>query len=122
MTKAAALHQFFSRFMPAYASDSVPENAVLPYLTYTPVFSAFEEGEVNLTVNCWFYTESEEVPNAKVEEISKAIGRGGVTLRCDDGFIWLKRGSPFAQRIEEQTDKNLKRRYINIDAEFFTTN
>lgn len=55
MTKAAALYQFFSGFdMPAYASTAVPEDAVLPYLTYDLITSAWEGGEVGLTVNLWF--------------------------------------------------------------------
>ena len=45
MTKAAALHQFFSSFgMMAYTSTSVPEDAVFPYLTYELITSAWECG------------------------------------------------------------------------------
>lgn len=122
MTKGEALHKFFSRFeMPAYPLNAVPKDVVLPYLTYTPVTAAFEEGEVSITVDCWFYTDSQVIPNAKAQEISARIGRGGTTIRCEDGFVWLKRGSPFCQNVEEPNDKNIKRRHINVDAEFFTT-
>ena len=123
MTKAAALYQFFSGFgMPAYAASSVPDDVIFPYLTYELTTSAWDGGEVGLTVNLWFYTTSEAVPNTKAQELSDAIGYGGVTLPCDGGFIWLKRGSPWCQSLQDDTDKNIKRRYINITAEYMTLN
>lgn len=123
MTKAAALYQFFSSFgMPAYTSTSVPDDVTFPYLTYELITSAFEAGEVGLTVNLWFYTTSEAIPNAKAEELSEAIGMGGKILRCDGGGIWLKRGSPWCQSLSDETSPTIKRRYINITAEYLTEN
>lgn len=123
MTKTAALYQFFSGFgMPVYATTSVPDDVTFPYLTYDLITSAWEGGEVGLTVNLWFYTESEAIPNAKAEELSKAIGLGGVTIPCDGGYIWLKRGSPWCQSLSDETSPTIKRRYINISAEFLTLN
>ena len=122
MTKGAALQAFFSRFMDAYAASAVPEDVTFPYLTYELITSALDGGEVGLTVNLWFYTTSEAVPNAKAQELSDAIGYGGVTLPCDGGFIWLKRGSPWCQNLQDDTDPNIKRRYINVTAEYLTLN
>lgn len=123
MTKAAALYQFFSGFgMPAYAASSVPEDVNFPYLTYELSTSAWNGGEVGLTVNLWFYTESEAIPNAKAQELSEDIGYGGVTIPCDGGLIWLKRGSPWCQSLKDDTDQNIKRRYINVTAEYLTLN
>lgn len=120
-TKAAALHEFFSSFgLPAYPVSSVPEDTVFPWLTYELVTSSWEQGEVALVLNLWYYTESEATPNAKAEEISKAIGMGGALLTCDDGAIWLKRGSPWCQSLQDATDPMIKRRYINITAEYLT--
>lgn len=123
MTKAAALHQFFSSFgMTAYTATSVPEDAVFPYLTYELITSTWEAGEVSLTVNLWFYTESEKIPNTKADEISRAIGLGGKILPCDGGYIWLKRGSPWCQSLSDETSPTIKRRYINVTAEYLTEN
>lgn len=120
-TKAAALHEFFSSFgLPAYPVSSVPEDTVFPWFTYELVTSSWEQGEVALVLNLWYYTESEATPNAKAEEISKAIGMGGALLPCDDGVIWLKRGSPWCQSLQDATDPMIKRRYINITAEYLT--
>lgn len=121
MTKGKALHGFFSNFgMSAYAASAVPDDVVLPYLTYELVTSAWEEGEVSITVNLWFHTESEAEPNAKVSEMSAAIGMGGVLLGCDGGAIWLKRGSPWCQSLSDAASKDIKRRYLNITAEYLT--
>ena len=122
MTKGAALQSFFDSIMTAYASSAVPEDATLPYLTYELITSAWNGGEVGLTVNMWFRTTSEKEPNAAVDKLSKAIGLGGVFLHCDDGVIWLKRGSPWAQSLTDETDKTIKRRYINVTAEYLTFN
>ena len=122
MTQGAALQAFFSQFMDAYAASSVPDNATLPYLTYELITSAWNGGEVGLTVNMWFRTTSEKEPNAAVDKLSKAIGLGGVQIPCDDGVIWLKRGSPWAQSLTDATDKTIKRRYINVTAEYLTLN
>lgn len=122
MTKGAALQAFFAHFMDAYAASSVPDDVIFPYLTYELTTSAWDGGEVGLTVNLWFYTTSEAVPNAKAQELSDAIGYGGVTIPCDGGFIWLKRGSPWCQNLQDDTDPNIKRRYINVTAEYMTLN
>ena len=122
MTKGAALQSFFESIMTSYAASSVPENATLPYLTYELITSAWDGGEVGLTVNMWFRTTSEKEPNAAVDKLSKAIGLGGVFLHCDDGVIWLKRGSPWSQSLTDATDKTIKRRYINVTAEYLTLN
>ena len=122
MTKAAALQAWFEQFLPAYTTANVPEDVVFPYLTYELVTDAWngDEGTAALTVNLWFYTESEKVPNAKAQALSAALGIDGVRLRCDEGFIWLQRGSPFCQSIRDDTDSKINRRYINITAKYFT--
>lgn len=123
MTKGTAMHNFFSSFgIPAYASTSVPEEAELPYLTYTPVFDSFSGAPTSITVDLWYRTESEAVPSAKAQEIAEAIGIGGKVLACEDGYIWLYRGTPWCQSLTDAEDPTVKRRYINVTAEFLTTN
>lgn len=122
MTKEAALQAFFEQFLPSYAASAVPEDVIFPYLTYELITSAWEEGEVGLTVNLWYYTTSEATPNAKVREISSSIGMSGTLVPCDDGAIWFKRGSPWAQSLTDSTDTRIKRRYLNVTAEYLTPN
>lgn len=126
MTKDKALYAFFSGFgIPAYPDTAVlnengEPDVVLPYLTYTPIFDAWGGEPVSLTVDLWYRTEREDIPNAKAEEISKAIGLGGKVLPCDGGAIWLKRGSPWCQSLSDEADRAIKRRYLNVTAEYFT--
>lgn len=128
MTKDKALYAFFSGFgIPAYPANAVlnengEPDVILPYLTYTPVFDAWGGEPVSLTVNLWYRTESEAIPNAKAQELSQAIGRGGVVLACDGGYIRLLRGSPWCQSLTDETSPNIKRRYINITARYYTEN
>ena len=120
MTKGAALQSFFNSIMPAYAETSVPDDAVFPYLTYQLSLNAWDRGETALAINMWFYTTSEAIPNAKAQELSDVIGYGGITIPCDGGFIWLKRGSPWCQSMRDESDPMIKRRYINVFSEFFS--
>lgn len=122
MTPEAAIYSFLNSFsIPAYASSSVPDQAAFPYITYDLVVGGWMQSEVNMPVNIWYRTESEAVPNAKVREMSEAIGLGGVTIPCDGGMLWLKKGSPWAQAMTvEGEDEKVKRRYVNVNIEFLT--
>lgn len=123
MTKEAALHNFFNRFgIPGYTTSSVPDDSVFPWLTYELVTGSIENGENSLTVNLWYYGESEAVPNAKVREIADEIGYSGKVLTVDGGFIWIKRGTPWCQNLRDETNANIKRRYLNITVEYLTLN
>lgn len=130
MTKSAAIFQFWGRFLPAYEENSVPsgkdengEEVKFPYITYQVVTDSFDN-EVQLTASLWYRDEEESKSwkdiNAKTEEISKAIGMGGIMLDCDGGKIWIKRGTPFAQNMGDESDNLIKRKYLNIAAEFLT--
>ena len=121
MTKNKALYSWFNEGeIPFYRASSVLNDVVMPYGTYEYIESAFDAGEVGLTVNLWFRTESEAIPDEKAQELSERIGYGGVTIPCDEGYIWLKRGSPFCQSLTYENDPAIKRRYINITAEYLT--
>lgn len=120
MTQEAALQAFFGSFgVPAYSASAVPHDVIFPYLTYTPVTGLFGE-EAAITVDLWFYTTEETAPNAMARELSARLGLGGVVLPCDGGAIWLTRGLPFSQSLRDDTDPCIKRRYINISAQFLT--
>lgn len=134
MTKDEALYQFFNSFgLRGYPSTAVPtyeelvEDGVIqdgesqfPYLTYTPVFDSWGN-PVSLTVNLWYRTTSEAEPSAKAQELADALG-GGKYIPCDGGAILLHRGSPWCQSLTDNTDPRIKRRYINITAEYLTLN
>ena len=120
MTKAAAIYQFWSGFgLTAYEENTVPTDATFPYITYQLVTDSFDR-EIPLTASLWYRSESWAAINAKTEEISQTISRGGKIIPCDGGAIWLKRGQPFAQNMGDESDNLTKRKYLNITAEFMT--
>lgn len=121
MTKAAAIYNFWNTFLTAYEENSVPTDATFPYITYQLVTDSFDT-DVQMTASIWYRSSSWIEANAKAEEISNYIGRGGVFLNCDGGKIWIKRGTPFAQNMGDESDNLIKRKYLNITAEFFTAN
>ena len=122
MTKAAAIYQFWSGFgLTAYEENTVPTDAAFPYITYQLVTDSFDR-EVATTASLWYRGESWTAINAKTEEISRYIGGGGRLIDCDGGFIWLKRGSPFAQNMGDESDDLIKRKYINVTVEYMTAN
>ena len=120
MTKAAAIYQFWSSFgLTAYEENTVPTDADFPYITYQLVTDSFDR-EIPLTASLWYRSESWTSINAKTEEISQKISRGGKIIACDGGASWLKRGQPFAQSMGDESDDLIKRKYLNITAEFMT--
>lgn len=119
MTPEAAFQTLMEGFgMPAYAATSVPDDATYPYLTYSLTTGYWMGGDTNVTVNVWDRTTSEAVMNAYVREIGKTIGVGGVTVRCDGGMLFVKRGSPWAQPVQVADDPTVKQRYMNVDVDF----
>ena len=120
MTKAAAIYQFWNSFgLTAYEENTVPDDASFPYITYQLVTDSFGL-EIQITASLWYRSESWTGINAKTEEISQKISRGGKIIPCDGGAIWLKRGQPFAQSMGDESDDLIKRKYLNITAEFMT--
>ena len=120
MTKDKALYAWFNNFMPFYPASSVPGDVVFPYGTYELITDSLYGGEVGLTVNLWFYTESEADPNAKAQEFAQYIGMGGAVIPCDEGYIWIKRGTPWSQSLTDENGNKIKRRYINVTADYLT--
>ena len=127
MTPEAAIYQWLSGFgVPAYMSSSVPDQDSplwqgFPYIAYDLTIGNWGGVVVNMPVNLFDRTDSEAKLNAKVRQISEALGIGGVTIPCDGGMLWLKKGSPWAQSLSiEGEDEAVKRRYININIEFLT--
>lgn len=128
MTKAGAIYAFWTSFaLPAFEENSVPlkdtggADVETPYITYELITDSLG-AEVSLSASLWYKTESWVEINAKADEISAAIGRGGKRLYCDGGAIWLKRGTPFAQRMGDDSDTAVKRIYLNLTAEYLTAN
>lgn len=121
MTKTEALYKFFSSFgLKAFPSSAVPAKEKLPYLTYDAPIGSWGDMSTSCTVKLWYHTASESVPNNKADEIGKAIGIGGVVLKCDDGVIWVKKGSPWCVSLTDPADTSTKMRQLNLEIDYNT--
>ena len=122
-TKAATIYDFWNRFsLTAYEENSVPtgEDAPkFPYITYQLVTDSLGN-EVAMSASIWYRGTSWLEANAKTDEVSRAIGLGGKVLNCNGGKVWIKRGTPFAQNMGDESDNLIKRKYLNITAEYLT--
>lgn len=117
MTSAEVLFRFWSQFgLPMYDETSVPAQTPLPYGTYETADDSFGN-EVALSASLWYRDTSWETITLKANEIKEAIGRGGIMLLTDSGAVWLKRGTPFAQRMSD-SDDSVRRIVINYTVEF----
>lgn len=121
MTKAGAIYSFWNQFLTAYEENTVPTDAKYPYITYNLVTDAFSGESVSMSASLWYFSDSWKEINAKTEEISEAIGMGGVFLETENGgSIWLKRGQPFAQNMSDEHSDQIRRKLINVEAEYLT--
>lgn len=120
MTAEQAIHSFWSSFgLTAYDENSVPDDAVLPYITYSLSYDTFDH-QVSMVANLWYQSTSWLGITSKLHEISEYLGLEGIIRTIDNGYLWLKRGSPFGQRMGD-SENNIKRMFINITAEYFQT-
>lgn len=114
MTYESRLKEFYNGFgIPAYPVTSVPDDAALPYLTYEVPYGNLDEN-VGGTVNIYYHTDSEGIPNSKATQIKKSIGSGH-SLRFDDGVVILYKGSPEQINMNFQDDNTTKLRVLNIE-------
>ena len=125
MTKAECIHEFFSSFnlrayeehsVPVYLDDAQMEENTPPYITYQLATDDFRGGPVAITADVWDCSESWQFVNEKSDEIADYIGRAR-WLVCDDGYIMVTKGSPFAQSY---ADGIYKRKYLNLNLTFIT--
>lgn len=124
MTKAAALYQFWSSFgLEAYEENSIyslDKDLNFPYLTYELNTDNFSGSALSLSASLWYRSTSWVNANVKAEEISEYIGNSGKVLQCDNGYIWINRGTPFSQSMGDDSDDLIKRKYLNIQVHFLT--
>ena len=118
MNRIEAYQWFWQSFdLNAYEETTVPDDAQMPYITYQVQMSEFETTMYN-TASLWYKGTSWSAVTQKSMEIYDAIGYGGVVLHCDEGAFWIKRGTPFAQRMSDP-DTLVRRIYLNVEVENF---
>lgn len=121
MTKASVMHRFWSSFgMDAYEENSVPADAVMPYITYE--FASADSGEeCALSASIWYDDPSWNGINKKADEIAAAIGNGRIQT-CGTGYMKIRKGVPFAVSSGIAEDRNIRRKILNIFVMYLTLN
>lgn len=124
MNKDAAIQSFFESFeLPAFPAMSVPtsgdEKPDFPYITYiAPTDSDLER--ISVSASVYYRSESWAGLNAKVREISESVRRG-VVIPCDEGAIIIRKATPFAQPLGDDSDNMIKRKVLMFEFLFATT-
>lgn len=120
MTAEQAIHAFWSSFgLTAYDENSVPDDAQLPYITYSLSVDTFNNTVLN-TINIWYRSTSWINVTNKAKEIINTITDGGISIPTDNGMIRMNLGNPIYNRMGDE-DKNIKRIRMNIETEYIET-
>lgn len=117
MDREQALHTFWSSFgLPAYDSSTVPDDAPLPRITYEVQVNGW--GEITMLFgSIWMKSTGWKEITAIADKIDSRLSEGGQTIRYDDGMLWIKKGSPFLQRMSDPDD-TIRRILVNIEVEY----
>lgn len=120
MDKAQTINKFWESFgLPAYDETIVPDDAQLPYITYS-VRTDSLDSQLTLNASVWYKGTSWQEVSQKVEEIAEYIDTlYPAAIKTDTGRLYLSRGVPFAQRVAD-SDRMIRRIYLIVNAEFLT--
>ena len=117
MDKMQTLHSFWSGFgLKAYDQTVVPDDAVLPYITYEAASDDWGH-DLYLTASLWYRTTSWTEITFKSQEIANYISRGGRLIPFDGGTMWIRMRAPWAQRMSDE-DGQIRRIVLSITIEF----
>lgn len=120
MDKQQAYYSLWNNFgLPAYDELSVPDNAVLPYITYQVITGDIEQ-QLFPTASLYYRSSSWATIDAKLAEISAYVEDMDPIPLNDGGYMYVRKGSPWAQRMADETDKDIRRYVLNLAVEFLT--
>lgn len=132
MNKQQALNAFWSGFgVLAFEENTVPTDDVInaliasgaaaakyPYITYQ-VITGDLDGPVFPSASIWDKNTSWERADLLANRISADIQEMN-TIKLDNGRLFITKGVPFAQHMEEPGDRAVRRINLNTQMEFFT--
>lgn len=129
MDKDIVLHNFWAQFAPAYDENSVPDNkdiirihgSAYPRITYDLVLDD-SINECAMSASIWDRSSSWEGVTEIFESINDTLSNGGVILPYQGGGMWIKKASPWAQRMGDSSDDSIKRIFLNISVEYISNN
>jgi len=110
---AQTLKTFFSSFgLPAYTTESVPDEVVLPYITYQLVEPEWNQ-QANMYAQIWYPQRQLADLLTTADQIVEAIGEGN-NFDIDGGHIVIYPSTPLMQlRADEYSQSVLLTLAIN---------
>lgn len=122
MNKLQTLDAFWNSFgWPAYNEYSVPDDVEYPYITYNVVTSDLDY-PVSTYANIWDRSSSWENISLKMLDIERYITTmNPPAIKFDTGRLYITKGNPFSERMQEPNDEMVKRIYINVSMEYFSS-
>ncbi|MFQ9100234.1 MAG: hypothetical protein ACLR50_15570 [Segatella copri] len=110
-----ALNTFFNGFgIPGYLEDNIPPGAELPYLTYQPTIPGGWNDEASFHARLWYPSAKGRTPILQTEDKISAALADGLTIECEGGAILLRKGSPWAQPLDNPPEGYLCE-YLNFE-------
>jgi hypothetical protein len=122
MDKSQAINTFWNSFgIPAYDEYTVPDGVGMPYITFEASTDAIGI-DVPMTASIWYRDSSWEAINKKADQISERISYSYYIKAIEGGYMVVKRGNIFAQRLNDPDDSDVRRILISVLVEFLTEN
>lgn len=122
MNKAQAYDTFWNSFgWKAYDEYTPLDEKDMPkqYIAYNFAQDALDV-DVPLHVYLWDLDTSWVNVTLKANEIAQAIDAMESPIKIDTGYMWIKRGEPFAQRINDSSNDMARGMYLNVTVEYLT--
>ncbi len=123
MDKWQAQQQFWEGFgLTAYDERTVPDGAKMPYITYEAVGGDLG-AQTTISASLWYRSNSWAEISKKADQIARQIALADKpATKIDNGFmkVRLPDGMPFAQRMDEPNDKQVRRIVLTVEIEFLT--
>ena len=119
MDKAQAINAFWNRFLPAYDERTVPDGISFPYISYEVGTAELDE-PILLSANLWYRDSGWKAITDKTKEIARYI-KTMTPIKVDNGRVYITKGVPFSQRMDEPDDPTIRRIILNINVEYLTS-
>lgn len=123
MDKWQAQQTFWEGFgLTAYDERTVPDGATMPYITYESVGGDLG-AQTTISASLWYRSNSWAEISQKADQIAQQIALSEKpAIKIDNGFmkVRLPDGMPFAQRMDEPNDRQVRRIVLTVEIEFLT--
>lgn len=122
MDKWQAQQNLWESFdLPAYDENSVPDDAQMPYITYEAIAGNIG-APTQVAVNVWYRSNSWVDISRKAQQIATGVDNLPSSIQIDGGRmkVRLPDMASWGRRMEEPSDRGVRRIMITVEIEFLT--